>query len=346
MPTLIRSSSLTNYVEIAREVGLDPYALLRRARIDTSALLDPDLMISATAVMRLLENSARRAGVEDFGLRMAETRRLENLGPLALVLREEPTLRKALESLARHVGLHNESTALRIEDADDVTVLKQVVIGSMRGSLRQSVELLVCVLYRVLRLLLGPDWKPQSICFSHGAPKNQTTHRRVFGMPVLFDMDFDGVVLASADLDFGLPSYDPVLAPRARHFLNARLAQSEAPMPDKVRKLVLALLPTGECDVERVARQLGIDRKTLFRHLGKHGQTYSTIVEEVRGDLVTRYVENSDRPLSNVAALLGFSSLSAFSRWFAGRFERSATQWRAMKLHAAGSALDGTRRAK
>ena len=328
MPALIRSSSLTNFVEVAREVGLDPYVQLKRARIDTSALLDPDLMISARAVMRLLESAARRAGVEDFGLRMAETRRLENLGPLALVLREEPTLRKALESLARHVGLHNESTALRIEDADGVTVLKQVVIGGARGSLRQSVELLVCVLYRMLKLLLGPDWKPQSICFSHCAPKSPATHRRIFGLPVHFDMDFDGIVLASADLDFGLPSYDPVLAPRARDFLNAKLAQSEAPMPDKVRKLVLALLPTGGCDVERVAQQLGIDRKTMFRHLRKHGQTYSTIVEGVRGDLVIRYVENSDRPLSDVAALLGFSSLSAFSRWFALRFRSSASEWR------------------
>jgi AraC-like DNA-binding protein len=328
MPTLIRSSSLTNFVEIARDSGLDPYAQLRKAGIGTSALLDPDLMIPARSVMRLLEHSAKFAGVEDFGLRMAETRRLENLGPLALVLREEPTLRKALESLARHVGLHNESTALRIEDADGVTVLKQVVIGSTRGSLRQSVELLVGVLYRVLRLLLGIVWKPQSICFSHRAPASQTIHWRVFGMPVRFNMDFDGMVLTSADLDVLLPSYDPVLAPHARDFLSTKLAQSEATMPDKVRKLVMALLPAGQCAAERVAQQLGIDRKTMYRHLAHHDQTYSSIVDEARVDLVTRYIEDSERPLSDVAGLLGFSSLSAFCRWFTGRFGCSVSTWR------------------
>jgi AraC-like DNA-binding protein len=328
MPTRIRSSSLTNYVEIARDLGLDPYAQLRKAGISTSALLDPDLMIPAQSVMRLLESSAKAAGVEDFGLRMAETRRLENLGPLALALREEPTLRQALESLARHVGLHNESTALRIESADGVTVLKQVLIGNTRAALRQSIELLVCVLYRVLRLLLGMVWKPESICFSHRAPASQTTHWRAFGMPVLFNMDFDGIVLASSDLDVPVPSYDPVLAPHARDFLNAKLAQSEATMSDKVRKLVLTLLPAGECAVERVAQQLGVDRKTLYRHLAHRGQTYSSIVDEVRVDLVTRYIENGERPLSDVAALLGFSSLSAFSRWFTGGFGCSVSTWR------------------
>src|SRR5262249_52320805 len=150
---------------------------------------------------RLLEDSAKLAGVEDFGLRMAETRRLENLGPLALALREQPTLRKALQSLARRAGLHNESMDLRIEEADGVTILKQEVIVGTRGSLRQSTELLVCVLYRVLRLLLGMLWKPHSVCFAHSAPTSLTTHWRVFGMPVRFNQEFNGIVLASADLD-------------------------------------------------------------------------------------------------------------------------------------------------
>ncbi|NUT15606.1 MAG: helix-turn-helix domain-containing protein, partial [Cupriavidus sp.] len=41
-------------------------------------------------------------------------------------------------------------------------------------------------------------------------------------------------------------------------------------------------------------------------------------------------LENRERPLSEVAALLGFSSLSAFSRWFSGRFGRSVSAWRAL----------------
>ncbi len=94
----LRSASLTNYVEVARSVGLEPYQQLRAAGINRSALLDPDIMIPAEAVGRLLEASAQAAAIEDFGLRLAETRQLSILGPLGFVVQGQPTLRKALES--------------------------------------------------------------------------------------------------------------------------------------------------------------------------------------------------------------------------------------------------------
>ncbi|SDR60056.1 AraC family transcriptional regulator [Paraburkholderia tuberum] len=328
MLNLLRSSTLTNYVEVARASGLDPYRQLRKVGISKSALLDPDIKIAAKSVRHLLEESAQVAGVEDFGLRMAETRQLENLGPLAIALREEPTLRKALNSLVRYFGLHNESLVLRIEEADGVAIFSQELIDA-RGSLRQSVELGVCVMYRILKQLLGAGWKPRGICFTHSAPVSLATHRRLFvGTSVLFNQDFDGLVLAEADLDAAIMSYDPALAPHAREFLDAKMAQSDATMPEKVRKLVFALLPTGACVAERVAQELGVDRKTMYRHLVYHGHSYSTIVDAVRVDLATRYVENRERPLSDVATLLGFASLSAFSRWFSGRFGCSVSKWR------------------
>ncbi|MNF24221.1 HTH-type transcriptional regulator VirS [compost metagenome] len=331
MPTLIRSSSLTNFIDVARTAGLDPYRQLRKAGVSTSALLDPDIKIPAKSVMRLLEESAQAAGVEDFGLRMGEMRQLENLGPLAIALREEATLREALGSVARHLVLYNESMDLRIEEVDGLALIRLQVIDGARGSVRQSVEIVMCTLYRVLKLFLGASWKPRSVCFEHKAPASLATHRRVFGTSILFNQDFDGIVLTQADLDTTISSYDPILAWHARDFLNTKLAQSDVTMPDRVRKLVFALLPKGECVAERVAEQLGMDRKTVHRHLASHGQNYSAIVDAVRVDLVIQYVESRERPLSDVAALLGFSSLSAFSRWFSNRFGCSASTWRREK---------------
>src|SRR5436309_3261924 len=133
MPALIRSSSLTNFVEVARAAGLDPYRQLRKAGISASAMLDPDIMIPAKSVMRLLEDSAQASEVEDFALRLAQSRRLENLGPLAIALRQEPTLRRALASMIRHLALHNESMDLRIEETDGVAVIRLQITDIARG---------------------------------------------------------------------------------------------------------------------------------------------------------------------------------------------------------------------
>ena len=56
-----------------------------------------------TAVFRLLEGSAARSRRSDFALKMTERRSLSNLGVLALLVREQPTLRKAVEAAVNNM---------------------------------------------------------------------------------------------------------------------------------------------------------------------------------------------------------------------------------------------------
>jgi AraC-like DNA-binding protein len=84
----------------------------------------------------------------------------------------------------------------------------------------------------------------------------------------------------------------------------------------------------GLCSADRVARHLCVDRRTLRRHLTWEGETFSSLLDFVRAELAVRYRGGRDRPLASVAELLGFSALSAFSRYFSGRFGCSVSQWR------------------
>ena len=115
MPELVRSAVLTNYAEIARSVGLDPYHMVQTVGLSQACLVERDLKIPATAVRRLLEDSAALSGVENFGLRMAETRRLSILGQLGMVARDAPTVRQLMDIIAQYMRVHNESLLLRIE---------------------------------------------------------------------------------------------------------------------------------------------------------------------------------------------------------------------------------------
>ncbi|MGF6633915.1 AraC family transcriptional regulator [Paraburkholderia sp. MM6662-R1] len=342
MSYLLRSAALTSYVEVARSVGLDPYQQLSDAGIDRSALLNPDIMIPAEAVARLLETSARAAAVEDFALRMAESRHLSNLGPLGFAMREQPTLRRALESMAHYLRLQNEAVVMRVEETAGLAIIREDLMGGMPGSMRQATELILGVLYRTLGLVLGAAWKPRTICLTYSAPASLAMHARVFGAPVEFNQDFDGIVCLAADLDAAIPAYDPVMAQQVRQYLDSMLLQSNATMSDKVRKLVIALLPSGTCSADRIAQHLGVDRTTVNRHLARQGDSFLSIVDAVRVEQVMRYVSSGDRPLSEVATLVGFSSLSAFSRWFNGRFGCSVSTWRRKNAQRSAGARDAS----
>jgi len=328
MRRLIRSACLTNYAEIAREVGLDPRRMLAEFGLPARCLRELELKVPIDSVRALLEASAERSGVEAFGLRMAEARRLSDLGPLGLLMREQPTLRLAVETLARYGNRLNEALFLTVEDSGDVVVLREELIIGGSGPIRQSTELAIGVAFRALRICLGSEWQPRRVCFAHDAPADRAVHERVFGRNVEFGHDFNGIVCARRDLEVPNPNADPGIARMARNMLDAASAARAPGTSAQVRELVVMLLPSGGCTIDRAAQHLGIDRRTVHRHLARAGWTFSDIVENVRSELAERYVKEHRRSLAEISSLLGFSAPSAFSRWYRRRFGASASAGR------------------
>jgi len=322
----LRSAVLTNYAEIARSVGLDPLAQLRAARIDPECLRNPDLKIPIERAHVLLESSAHAARVEDFGLRMAMSRRLSNLGLIALVAREEPTLRDALRCVQRTMPLHNEALYLDIEDSNDVAVVRERLLARLKGSTRQATELAIGVLYRFVQELLGAGWRPTAVCFTHGPPRDISRYRKAFNCSVQFNGVLNGLVLRCHDLDRPMPKSDPASLRILRQYL-ATAAQYRPTQRDRTTHLILALLASGRCSAELVASYLGIDRRTLHRRLTGEGTSFSQLLDDVRKEAARRTLANPEQPIADLAPILGFSDGSAFTRWFSAKFGASPRRW-------------------
>ncbi len=327
MTHLVRAASLTHYADVARSVGLDPWRMLADVGLPRACLGDPELRISGEAVRDLLERSAALSGEEAFGLRMAEGRRISNLGALGLLSREEPNLRLALQSFQRFGRVHNESLRQRIEEADGLAVVREDLLFDGGGPVRQATELVVAVALRTMRLFLGNDWRPRRLCFTHQRPSDLSVHRRVLGQAPEFSQDFNGVVCTSTDLDTPITSADPVVAGYIRRQLQSNRYGTER-VADEVRQMALVLLPQARCTLEEVARHLGIHRRTLHRQLALEGQTFGVLVQSLREDLAQRYVADRQRTLTEVSQLLGFADLSSFSRWHRRSFGVPARETR------------------
>ena len=329
MPRLIRSAVLSNYVEVARSVGLDPYRMISEFRLPPACLKDPEVKVSAATVGRLLEESAQRSGKLDFGLRLADQRTVANLGALALLVREQPTIRKALDVLVGYMFLHSESLLLNMREHDGKVILSLAIDVDRPVPIRQSVELGIGFLHRSFQQLFRQHWKPQIICFTHAAPPKKDVYRKFFGTDIEFNQDFNGIVCASRDIDAAVPAADTKMVRHVQQYLDTLASRRNASMSASVRECIYTMLPSGLCSANSVAARLGVDRRTVYRHLAREGKTFSSLMDSVRAELVTRYIDNRDRPLASLAELLGFSALSAFSRWFRTRFGCSVSEWRA-----------------
>lgn len=312
---LIRSASLTDFTRHARAHGLNSHALLREVGLPLKALDDSDMKVPASAVIALLELASERSGVPDWGLRMAEGRKLSNLGPLGLLLRDSPSLAEALEYIARHIHVHNEALAVELDKDTDVVILRLESTAQVKGSVRQFTEMVLGVAHRFLRLFLGVGWTPKLVCFTHAPGTTQIRYRSYFGCDVEFAHDFNGIICSSADLAAPNPGADPVMARYARQALTTRIKE-RATTADRVRELVLLLLPRGHCSADIVAQHLGVDRRTVSRHLALEGLTFLGLLNAMRSELAVRYLAEGSRSMAEIAALLGFAAPSAFSRWF------------------------------
>ena len=326
--SLIRAATLTNYFEVARQLGLNPEPLLHAAGLSRSMLADPERRIPAAAAVRLLEDSARESGCDTFGLRMAESRQLSDFGVVSLLLIHQPTLRDALVATMNYRHLLNELLAIHVEDSGRTVVIREEFVPDSGTGSRQTIELALGVLHRLCSALLGPHWKPHSVNLTHGAPASLQVHRRVFRCALEFDREFNGIVCDAADLDFRNPSADPAMARYVKRLVESLPAPDQDAIATDVRKDLYILMPMGQATIEQVARGRGMTVRTLQRRLEAAGETFSDALNAVRTELALRYMQNRQYSLQVVGRLLGFSAPSSFTRWFSAEFGMAPSAWR------------------
>jgi AraC-like DNA-binding protein len=326
-PAVVRGGILTYYKRLALSLNIDPNALVKRAGIERRYLDNPELSLPIGRLVNLLEITATSSGIEDFGLRLGASRGLPDLGPITLMLREEPTVGDALRTLLSLLHLYSDAIYIKLEDGDQ-PFLTFNLITDRNTDCKQAIETIMANFTSTLRWLLGDEWSPALITFTHSPPVVQIRHDRFFRCQVDFLQEWNGIVLRSRDLARKLLASSPVMRQHVERYIRSIDVAPSQTYSYRVTQVVAMALPRGDARATRVARFLGVDRRTLNRRLKRDGLNFSTVVDNVRRNLATQHLLGSDRPLSDIAGVLGFASLSAFTRWFRESFGDPPSAWR------------------
>jgi AraC-like DNA-binding protein len=333
----IRAAALAHYFEVAEAAGLRTLPLLRRASLTRRMLVDPEQRIPLSAALQLLEESAEASGLADFGLRMAQARRLSDLGALGLLLTHLSSLRAVLQTLIHSRQTVGGTLALALVESGKSTAIREEMLGPAAARSRQATELVLGVLFHLCATLPGQRWSPQSVNFRHAAPADLHRHRQLFDCRLKFGSEFNGIVCATADLDRPNPMADPVLAAYARRLVDVPGEADEDTLAQTVRRVLYVQMPLGQTSIDQVAHGLGLHARTLQRRLAEDGVVFSELVNEVRRDLVLRYLAQPDQSLTRVSELVGYGQLSSFTRWFISQFQETPSDWR-QRMRQGGAA--------
>ena len=328
-----RAVSLWNYPELARCLGVDPYAILVHAGLRASALDDVENWLPGQQVLDVLEKTAQSTQRDDFGVLLGEFRSFASLGPVSLLLKHEVSLRSLIASMVQYRRLLNELLHLRLEEHGDEALLMWSLIPGLKST--QGVNLLATIAHRVLVDQTAIDWRPDCVYFRHAPPKYLASFTRVFACPIVFNSDFDGMSFRSKSLDLKNGYGDPELAAHARTLLNLMPGvRKEQTVSETAKATIAVMLPNGEADTGNVARCLGMTVRTLQRRLRDEGSTLGTLLNDVRKELAQRYLAHSTQSNTAVAELMGYSTLSSFTRWFVSEFGMPPGEWRRARRQA------------
>ena len=335
---LVRGASLSGYFAVAEQLRLDVNPLLRRVGLTRTMMSSPELMLPARSVVQLLEESARAADCPTFALMMAELRELSDIGLVSLLIVHQPTLSDALDVLAEYRNRINSNLSLQVEDHDETVFLREHFALDPPFYSRQVSDLALGVLYKLCRTVMPERWRPQCVSFSYErpAPADRQIYERLFDCPLQFGSDFDGIVIERSDLSRKNPLSDVALASHARELVARMISPTSRTVAEEVEQSIRILMPAGRASIGEVAHALGTNVRTLQRRLERENIAFSELLDRVRVQQVSQHFASRHLRLTDIAHLLGYSTLASFSNWYRSRFNQTPTAGRSATRHANG----------
>ena len=156
----------------------------------------------------------------------------------------------------------------------------------------------------------------RSLHFQHQPQFHVAIYEAVFRCPVAFGMPQTRLEIAGRQVFRPSPFANQAL-------FNASSERFEQPakwmLSGKTHLAFSYFYLASELDkspptLDRMATSFGISERTLRRKLVDEGMSFRNLLDLVRKDLCNLYFMENTRSLSEIALLLGYSDLSAFTR--------------------------------
>jgi AraC-like DNA-binding protein len=304
---------------VLQEFGVDLEEALASAGLRSDIFSDPDNAIEYPRLQRLLAACERLTRCDHIAFLAARRTRLADFGLAGRAAVCGTTAGEGLREFVARFNLHVGATTVSLLTSGGFARLVYAI--SVRGiaDARQFQLGAVAIMFNILQDLFGQQWLPVVATFATRAPSNLRPFHLFFRAPLRFDSDESAVIFERHWLDRPLPPVDPAFRSQVAAEVRERQAAILENFPAAVRRMVRKRLIIGQSGMDEVAAAFGMHRRTLDRHLGRHGVLYGELVASVKEDVARQLLRDTRLPVQRVAESLHFSSAAnfatAFRRW-------------------------------
>ncbi len=317
----ISSAALQQYLAHADKLGLDTAALLTAAGLQADQALRPDARVDGRDFQRLLEALADQSGDPLFGLHTSAFIQPGSYHVMGYIAMSVHTLHEALLKVTLYERLVGDMGTTDIDMAHEQAQIRWHCRYPDQPVRRHLIDNVLSSWLCYARWLTGNDTlSPAEVLLEHTAPPPEqiAEYERIFHCPVRFGQPHSALVGAPDLLMLPIRQPDPLLLSTLEAHATAQLAQLgiETSLSQRVRQCIKDAIGHTLPRKEAVAEKLGMNIRTLHRHLAEEGQSWQKLLDEIRLEQAKQLLRNTDQAQTCIADALGYSDIRSFQRSF------------------------------
>jgi len=316
--------------QVLLELGVEPRRAFSKAGVQAKLFENPENVIDYRSLGRLASTCVELTGCGHFGLLVGARATLGSFSAIGELMRHSPTVGEALRVLLLHLYLHDRiAVPVLLRPKLDTVLLGYSTTTTGMEAVDQLYDGAIAIVFKLLRELCGPSWKPSEVQFAYGPRSGTGPYRQIFKAPVRFDAEISGLVFSAVWLDRPIASADPNARARISHVIEQFTAANPVRFALQVQRVVHQLVLGGTLSSANVAALFAVSERTLRLRLQADGTNLHALVEATRHALAKQLMLDTRLSLSEVSAALGYAGPPGFSRAFRTWTGMSPRQWRA-----------------
>jgi len=324
------------FLDVLARGGVDTQELSRRLPGQVSMVLRSPTTVTPASLNTILSEAASLSKDRNFGLRLVELISTSDLGIYGYVMANAPTVKEALDVACRYYPTFYRGATLELSTVHGAASITYHPKDNGEIPNLLDNEWTLGYFVKLIRRGAADDWSPTRTTFPHPAPEDLAPEDweelyQVFGKNVQFNHSKVSIEFPVDVLSYSINAADPellrVLLQQADRMLTE--LHDDETLTDQVRLLIFENLASGKSNAARIARALCVSGSTLKRRLKQEGCSFRKLRDAVVEEVSKKALSESQAPISEIAARVGYSEVSAFDRAFARIAGMSPTEYRA-----------------
>jgi len=302
----------------AREAGIDAVPLMAKADVTSRQVEDDDVRLPVQGQIKFVELIAEALKDDFLGFHLARDLDLREIGLLYYVFNSAELLGDAFKRAERYTTIVNEGISLHVREGKEIGVTFTYV-GVERMSDRHQIEFWATSVVRACRELTNRHLRPNCVRFLHRRSGGCPELVKFMGCDVVFGASVDGITFPGTIKQLPVVNADPYLNKLLVKYceeMRSNQRSGRGTFRIGVENTIAPLLPHGRAHADEIAHRLGLSRRTLARRLASEGLTFEGVLSGLRADLAKRYLRDETVAISQIAWLVGYKEVSAFTHAF------------------------------